>query len=273
MCSLINRGENPPQGSIHGWNDRLAAYERAKRVIGTGTEPVTEPAGARSELVADRITLGYDKEGWAYDTASGLYVKSNTALLDHKTNKDGWLWARVGTVVEAPPETPPVTPAPTPSAWSWYDQPWADAWAEPDPQSDIYQSRCPTRYEWRPDIEAWPRWLVDNFNVSCNTYYNHPEEGVHTGFEVASTDPDGKDWYIMNTSFDVWGPTGRNEPLGSTVGWQIFRLLMDDPNPPNIRWIIYIGRQYGAWNNWEGEFFAAPGTFMYHGDHIHVTYW
>ena len=156
------------------------------------------------------------------------------------------------------------------STRSWYDQPWADAWAEPDPASPFYQVRCPTRYEWRPDIEAWPLWLVDNFNVSCNTYYNHPE---HRGFEVASTDDDGTVWYIMNTSYDVWGPQGRNDPLGSTVGWQIFHQLMDDPNPPNIRWIIYFGQQYGAWNNWEGEFFAAPDTFMYHGDHIHVTYW
>ena len=155
------------------------------------------------------------------------------------------------------------------STW-WYNQPWADVWAEPDPLSAIYQVRCPTRYEWRADIEEWPRWLVDNFNVSCNTYYNHPE---HRGFEVASTDDDGTNWYIMNTSFDVWGPQGRNDPLGSTVGWQIFRQLMDYPAPPNIRWIIYFGQQYGAWNNWEGEFFAAPDTFMYHGDHIHVTYW
>src|SRR5215203_6951566 len=54
-------------------------------------------ARERSESVADQITLRYDQEGWAYDTASGLPIKSNTAELDHKTNKDGWLWAEVAT--------------------------------------------------------------------------------------------------------------------------------------------------------------------------------
>src|SRR5918999_2040033 len=78
VCSLINRGEARPTGPINGWEERLAAYERAKSVIGTGTEPVTELASERSESVADRITLAYDQQGWAYDTASGLYVKSNT---------------------------------------------------------------------------------------------------------------------------------------------------------------------------------------------------
>ena len=67
VCSLINRGELVPRGRIHGWKDRLAAYERAKSVIGTGTEPVTqsvtEIAIGRSESVADQITLVYDREG------------------------------------------------------------------------------------------------------------------------------------------------------------------------------------------------------------------
>jgi predicted chitinase len=45
VCSLINRGENPPQGPINGWDERLAAYERAKAVIGTGTKPLTEAVG------------------------------------------------------------------------------------------------------------------------------------------------------------------------------------------------------------------------------------
>ena len=153
---------------------------------------------------------------------------------------------------------------------TWYDYWWADAWVYPDPESSIYQLRHPTRYEWRPDIEEWPQWLVDNFNVTCNTYYEHPEG---RGWEVASYAPDGTEWYIMNTSFDVWGPAGRNDPLGSTVGWQIFSILMNYQPPPDIRWIIYFGQQYGAWNNWLGEWFADPGDFMYHGDHIHVTYW
>jgi len=123
---------------------------------------------------------------------------------------------------------------------------------------------------WRPDIEKVARWLVDNFNVSCNTYYEHPEG---RGFEVASTDPDGTVWHIENTSLDVWGPAGRNAPIGPTVGWQIFNILMNDPNPPNIRWIIWQRNQYGEWNSWQGEPFEPGDEFMAHEDHIHVTYW
>jgi hypothetical protein len=120
---------------------------------------------------------------------------------------------------------------------------------------------------------------VDTFDgvVWCNTYYEHPGSGLigvpGRGFEVASIDDDGTEWYIMNTSFDVWDYQGRNHAIGLTVGWQIFNILMEYGPAPYIRWIIWQGTQYGAWNNWEGEFFAPIGSFMGHGDHIHVTYW
>jgi predicted chitinase len=43
VCELINRGV-ADGGPVNGWEERLAAYERAKAVIGTGTEPLTELA-------------------------------------------------------------------------------------------------------------------------------------------------------------------------------------------------------------------------------------
>lgn len=244
---------NAQLGIDNGYYDKIMAKREKWKELLAGSVIGIDPAREGSELVADQITLGYDQEGWAYDTASGLYVKSTTADLDHKTNKDGWLWAKV-----EPGEIPPPT-------WSW-----PEAWDEPIPDSWIYQARHPTRYVWRPDVEVWARWLVDNFNVWCNTYYEHPEE---RGFEEASTDPDGTVWYIENTSLDVWGLPDRNNPLGLTVGWQIFRILMDDPSPPNIRWIIWQATQYGAWNSWDGEPFGGNDPFMQHYDHIHVTYW
>jgi predicted chitinase len=45
MCSLINRGENPPRGPINGWEERVAAHERAKAVLGVGTEGDTNGSG------------------------------------------------------------------------------------------------------------------------------------------------------------------------------------------------------------------------------------
>lgn len=146
-------------------------------------------------------------------------------------------------------------------------RPWPVA-NDPPVASPVYQLRHPTRYVWRPDVEKIARRLIDTFNVWCNTYYEHPEG---RGFEVASTGPDGKVWRIENTSLDVWGPQGRNDPVGSTVGQQIFELLLNDPEKPDIRWIIWQARQYGAWNGWQGEPFGT-NPFSWHNDHIHVTY-
>ncbi len=90
---------------------------------------------------------------------------------------------------------------------------------------------------------------------------------------MASTDPDGTVWYIENTSLDVWGLPDRGSPLGTTLGWQIFHILMNDPNPPNIRWIIWQETQYGEWNGWQGEPFGVGDPIMSHKDHLYVTYW
>jgi hypothetical protein len=145
---------------------------------------------------------------------------------------------------------------------------WPVAGDPPIPDSFIYQERHPTRYFWRPNVEEWARWLVNHFNVWCNTYYEHPEG---YGFNEASTDPDGTVWYNENTSMDVWGPQGRNDPLGLTVGQQIFDILFNYQDPPNINWIIWQATIYGAWNGWAGEPFGSD-NFTWHMDHIHVTY-
>src|SRR3712207_7939464 len=51
---------------------------------------------------------------------------------------------------------------------------------DPIPDSSIYQYRHPIRYVWRPDIEVWPRWIVDNFDwcTWCNTYYEQDRKST-----------------------------------------------------------------------------------------------
>ena len=67
VCCIINRGENPCRGPVNGWDERLAAYKRAQAVIGTGTEPVTEPAGEgddsvkRSDILAAKKGTNFRK--------------------------------------------------------------------------------------------------------------------------------------------------------------------------------------------------------------------
>ena len=167
------------------------------------------------------------------------------------------------------------------STWAW-----PEAWDPPYPYSPNYVDRHPTRYVWRPDVESWARYLVDTYytresSVWCNTYHEHPGSGIigwdglelpGRGFEVASYAEDGSPWYIMNTSIDVWDYQGRGWDIDETIGWEIFWLLRNDQGLPNIRWIIWQGYQYGAWNNWQGEPFGFD-WFTWHYDHIHVTYW
>ena len=44
VCELMNRGQ-ADGGPVNNWDERLAVYERAKAVIGTGTKPLTEAVG------------------------------------------------------------------------------------------------------------------------------------------------------------------------------------------------------------------------------------
>lgn len=147
------------------------------------------------------------------------------------------------------------------STWTW-------PVANDEPTAGDYLARHPTRYFFHPKVEEWARWLVDNYGVSANTYYEHPEG---YGWNVAVTDSDGTKWYNENTSMDVWGPNGRGDPIDRTKGDQIFKQLFNYPNPPIINWIIWQATIYGAWNGWKGESFGTD-DFSWHQDHIHVTY-
>ena len=271
----VRGGEDP---------ERRWYYDKAMEVLpddldlSAGEETVTEPSRERSEPVADHITLGYDQEGWAYDTATGLYVKSDIADLDYKTNEDGWLLAKVDAVQAAADtvqisadtvqisadtvvETAAETVQDAASTWSW-----PESWDDPISDSEWYVQRCPTRYTWpgnRDDIDAVARRLVSNYDVTVNTYLYHPEDvWINKGI---SREYD---------SFDVWGPGGRGDPIGYELGQEIFWVIRNDPNPPNIEWIIWWGYIYEAWNNWEGTFFSddTSDADMGHYRHIHVTY-
>jgi hypothetical protein len=102
--------------------------------------------------------------------------------------------------------------------WSW---PVANE--EPVIGSADYLLAHPTRYEWRDDVEKIARRLVDTYSVSCNTYYQHPPG-----------------WNRDDTSIDVWGPAGR-ATLDLAIGNQVHELIFNDPNPPDIDWIIWQG--------------------------------
>ena len=122
-----------------------------------------------------------------------------------------------------------------------------------------YVREYPTNYAWRGDIEKLTAKLVnmDEFykKIWINTYSEHPP--------VLPRD---------TTSFDVWGYGGRGDPLPVEIGKKVFDVIFDDPDPPNIWWIIYRGRM---WTRAKGDGPSPPGprdSDPEHNEHIHVTY-
>jgi len=117
-----------------------------------------------------------------------------------------------------------------------------------------YQDRHPTRYQWREDVEAQIRRIYARFpSVQINTYVDHPE-----GF--------GRD----EDSFDVWGPGGRNDPIGFDLGQRVFDFVFTDPNPPLIEWCIW---RRAMWERRTGHFEPfGNNPFTFHDDHSHFTF-
>jgi predicted chitinase len=157
----------------------------------------------------------------------------------------------IGTGTE--PVSEPVTESVNEAArWSW---PWANV---PPRASGSYQDRHPTRYTWRPEVEKWARYLVNNYDCWVNTYYDHPEH-----------------YWRTDDSIDVWGPKGRNHPLNPNLGDRIRNLLFHDKGKPDIDWIIYKRQWWthrsGVWRDYPPPG-VASNSFTWHNDHIHVTY-
>jgi hypothetical protein len=120
-----------------------------------------------------------------------------------------------------------------------------------------YDYRHPTRFFWREDVARMVEELYARFGrnrIFVNTYHDHPE-GYWRG----------------TTSLDVWGPGGRDDPVHPYIGQQVFDFLFYYRGTPDIEWIIWRARMYGAWNGWYGEGFGYD-QFTWHFDHVHVTY-
>ena len=123
-----------------------------------------------------------------------------------------------------------------------------------------YVREHPTNYIWRASIERLTARLVnmDRFykKIWINTYKGHPPG-----------------WNRDTTSLDVWGFGGRGDTLPPEIGKQVFDVIFEDPNPPNIWWTIYRGeiwkRVTGAWEPFSE---GPPDSDPRHDNHIHVTY-
>lgn len=129
---------------------------------------------------------------------------------------------------------------------------------KPPRSSGSYVDMHPTRYYWRSDVASVVRKVYEKFGwdkIHLNTYVGHPP-----GYNRDTT------------SFDVWGPGGRGDPLDPVLGKRIFTFLFDDPNPPDIDWTIYQGRMWSDGGGAEPSPAGPPDSDPEHRKHIHETY-
>jgi hypothetical protein len=199
--------------------------------------------------------IGPDKVGWIVDLKTNEYI-STAPNITYRADDSGWLYAPAHEQSPKHAEHEPPVEAP----WDWW------TWDGTNPLQPFqfgdgtYADAHPTRYDdvWRADIEGWARYLVDNYHVWCNTYYDHPPEEEVVG-------------YYDDVSFDVWDRGGRGWAVDPAIGQQIFNELFYYEGLPNISWIIWQGTIYHAGNGWAGQAFGFD-PFTWHYDHIHVTY-
>ena len=93
--------------------------------------------------------------------------------------------------------------------------------------------------------------------IHINTYVDHPE-GFHRTL----------------TSFDVWGPRGRGNPIGKAKGDRVRKKvfqLNNDPGLPTIEWAIWDRKIRRLSQNYEPKDFG-DNRFEFHEDHVHVTF-
>lgn len=123
----------------------------------------------------------------------------------------------------------------------------------------------PTNYHWQEDIERLTKRLVNDERfrrkIWINTYFHHPPGRPQD------------DWrWRDHTSFDVWGFGGRGDTLPKEIGERVKRAIFNDPDPPNIWWIIWAGKMWVDGEGWGPAPDGPPDSDPGHHKHIHVTY-
>jgi hypothetical protein len=237
---------------------RDKGYPMAIKLL-QASQVVPEPDGRWAATPQRKV--GADKDGWIIDLKTNEYIYTN-ANVTYRVDGEGWLYAPSPEPSRhlPPPAATADTAATAAATWDWWTRD-GGPYREPFELGDgSYVDAHPTRYDdvWRPDIDEWARYLVDNYHVWCNTYFDHPPEEEWAG------DYDG-------VSFDVWDYAGRGYDIDPAVGQEIFRLLFYYKGEPNISWIIWQRRLYSARNAWAGERWGH-NKHTWHDDHIHVTY-
>ena len=242
-CQAVQRSAFP-----NAYRDK--GYPMASKVLQATTIVGLEDAWAATP----NRKVAADKTGWILDLKTKEFIRTD-ANITYRSDESGWLYVPAPEATQKPP-APESTQKQPLVAWAWPTDLQDVGWLGDGSYVDLH----PTRYDtvWRADIEEWARYLVDNYDVWCNTYVDHPPEE-----EVAG--------YYDNVSFDVWHSAGRGNDVDPAVGQEIFNLLFNYKGKPDIDWIIWQATIYHPGNGWAGQPFGF-NKHTWHYDHIHVTY-
>lgn len=128
----------------------------------------------------------------------------------------------------------------------------------PRSSAGTYLDRHPTRYFWEVPVEGIVRRLYREFGrdrIHINTYVEHPEG-----------------WGWDSTSFDVWGPGGRGDPIGRDLGQAVVDFVVNDPDPPWIEWYIWRRVIRTRTGGYKPVPFGNGSVFENHDDHPHFSF-
>lgn len=132
-----------------------------------------------------------------------------------------------------------------------------------------YADTYPTRFFFRSDVRGSINRVQSKYPwlLYSNTYWMHPPVFGHV-WETRSVDF----WAGGLSNGYYTGYRGKN--INITVnGWDIFNAIFNDPNPPNIAWIIYGGYMW-SWNGgWTSAPWGPAGSDAGHYAHCHVSYY
>ncbi len=130
-----------------------------------------------------------------------------------------------------------------------------------DPGSGSYVEQHPTRYFFTPGVrklaEKYINMPLFRGRVWANTYVNHPPIFGNKYQEV---------------SVDFWDWGGRGHTIRDDLQRALESVIMRDPDPPYIRWIMSNGRIWVRPGPWKPTNYPEDGSDPNHYRHIHVTF-
>jgi hypothetical protein len=121
------------------------------------------------------------------------------------------------------------------------------------PIGDGHSGEGKTLWDWDPDVKRVVNKIFRRFpHVTCNTYECHP----FCGWE--------------RRSIDVWGPSGRGDPLAPHLSELVLDFLFTMPGDPQLRHYI-LG--HDLWVDGKGHLSWPADDHTGRLRHVHVTYW